>query len=381
MRRPARRTATRSRATGWPAPSFTAVGGTLPAGLQLSADGVLSGTLTKAGTYDFAVAAYNAESFTERDVELVVDPAAAAALTAGVDSPTGGFGIVQSGGLAPLVASVTDAWGNPVAGPVEFDLPARTPWRFADGTKSAISSLDGSGHAVANVILGAHVGTFTATVTALGTGLAAVTDKVKVVPAPAGMDGGGTQPGGLIGKPYDDPLSVFGIPAPSVSLQAGALPPGLTLAGYDISGTPTHAGTYAFTLRVDNRATSGPVDVPCTITISRTPTVSIVGGGVNPGPTGLFDVPLPVTLSAPSAVPVTVHWRTKPGTATAPLDFVAAQGDLTIPAGASSGTVTVQVHGRRPGPGTRTFSVVLSAPVNAWLSAANRTAAISIYYG
>lgn len=367
-------------ATGWPAPSFVAIGGSLPAGLQLSSTGVLSGTLDQAGTYDFTIGADNAESFVSRAVQLVVDPGAPATLTAGVDSPTGGSGTVEAGGVADLVAAVSDAEGNPVPDVlVEFDLPAGGPWTFPGGVKTEYADTAANGQTTADVLTGANLGTFDATVSA--TGVSPVTDEVTVVPSQPGMDGGGTQPGGLVSKPYDDQLTVFGTPAPTVTVQAGALPPGLTLSGDDISGTPRHIGTYAFTLRVDNGAPSGPVDVPCTISISRTPQVSIAGGGVNPGSSGLFAVPLPVTLSAAAAVPVTVHWATRNGTATAPVDYVSAHGDLTIPVGASSGTVTVQVRGHRPGRGTLTFSVSLSAPVNARIPSTGRNASISIYYG
>ncbi len=48
-----------------------------------------------------------------------------------------------------------------------------------------------------------------------------------------------------------------------------------------------------------------------------------------------------VALTHPALEPVTVAWATQPGTAQAPSDFVAAEGVLEIPAGATSGSITV----------------------------------------
>jgi len=46
-------------ATGYPAPTFSLTGGSLPPGLTLAADGTLSGTPTVSGTYSFTVTATN----------------------------------------------------------------------------------------------------------------------------------------------------------------------------------------------------------------------------------------------------------------------------------------------------------------------------------
>jgi len=52
-----------------------------------------------------------------------------------------------------------------------------------------------------------------------------------------------------------------------------------------------------------------------------------------------------VTLSAPSATPVTVHYSTANGTATAGTDYEAASGTLTFAPGETTKTITIKVKG------------------------------------
>lgn len=57
---------------------------------------------------------------------------------------------------------------------------------------------------------------------------------------------------GIVGSAYSQQITGVGIPLPNVlSVSAGTLPPGLTLTAAGlISGTPTTAGTYNFTLQL-----------------------------------------------------------------------------------------------------------------------------------
>ena len=62
----------------------------------------------------------------------------------------------------------------------------------------------------------------------------------------------GTPPGGTVGQPYSFAFTLSGIPAVKVSLS-GALPKGLKLSKAGVlSGTPSLAGTYPFTVEVSN---------------------------------------------------------------------------------------------------------------------------------
>jgi hypothetical protein len=56
---------------------------------------------------------------------------------------------------------------------------------------------------------------------------------------------------GTVGQSYSATLAAKGGKAPYVwTLLVGSLPPGLTLAGSALSGQPSQAGTFAFTLQV-----------------------------------------------------------------------------------------------------------------------------------
>jgi hypothetical protein len=61
----------------------------------------------------------------------------------------------------------------------------------------------------------------------------------------------GTPPAGTYGAPYSFSFTVGGIPAPSLSVS-GSLPPGLSLNGATLGGTPTQAGSFSFTLTASN---------------------------------------------------------------------------------------------------------------------------------
>src|SRR5207249_219805 len=97
--------------------------------------------------------------------------------------------------------------------------------------------------------------------------------------------------------------------------------------------------------------------------ISITPSMSRSEGN-----TGQTPFAFAVTLSSAYDAQVTVGWATADGTATAGSDYQAASGTLTIPAGQTSGTITVLVNGDRLGEPNETFFVNLSAPTNATIA-------------
>ena len=90
-------------------------------------------------------------------------------------------------------------------------------------------------------------------------------------------------------------------------------------------------------------------------------TLAISDVSILEGNSGTTAFVFTVTLSAPIDQAVTVNYATADGTATAGSDYTAASGTLTIPAGQTSGTITVLVNGDRLAEPNETFFVNLSA--------------------
>jgi large repetitive protein len=96
-----------------------------------------------------------------------------------------------------------------------------------------------------------------------------------------------------------------------------------------------------------------------------TPTLTISDVRKKEGRSGTTLFVFTVTLSAPSAAPVTVHYATSDGTARAGEDYTAAFGTLTFAPGQKSKTITVAVKGERLLEADETFSVNLSGATDA----------------
>ncbi len=95
------------------------------------------------------------------------------------------------------------------------------------------------------------------------------------------------------------------------------------------------------------------------------PSVSIDNVTVTEGNTGSMNATFTVTLSAAYDQPVTVHYATADGAATAGSDYTAGAGDVTVAAGLTSQTFTVRVLGDRLAEPSEDFVVNLSAATNA----------------
>ena len=63
------------------------------------------------------------------------------------------------------------------------------------------------------------------------------------------------------------------------------------------------------------------------------PVVSPTARSTIEGLSGTHTLSVPVTLTAPSALPISVHWATSNGTATAPDDYTSASGNLAFAPG------------------------------------------------
>ena len=334
-----------------PSPTFTLASGTLPAGLSLYGNGVITG---------FPTAVTAGSAVTVRATNGT-DPAAEQTFTLPVDGRPQGIAGTPPTGVA-VGADYT--FGYTLTG-----TPAPTA-AVTSGTLPPGLALSAEGY-----LSGAPTtpGSWTFTVAARGgTGPeASVTSTIEVL-APA-LTVTGTPPAGGIGEPYAFAFSANG-PA-TFRVSAGALPRGLALyPSGRLSGTPTRAGTFAFTVRAEDGARAE--DLAVSMTIRSLPTISICDAAIAEGNTGTRSLTLHLTLSRASTVPVTVRWSTANGTASAASDYVAASGTVTFAAGQTVRTVTVSVKGDRTRERHEAFAVRLASPASAMLGKATGVAGI-----
>ncbi|AGG87399.1 putative Ig domain-containing protein [Rhodanobacter denitrificans] len=215
--------------------TYNVSSGALPIGLSLDVNsGVMSGTPTAAGTYNFTITATDGSGFTGSQAysvtvgagTVVLDPGALANATA--ETPyTHAF--TASGGTAPYTYSV-------VAGTLPSGLALSSTGTLS-GTPTAAGSFN-----------------FTLRATDSSTGTSAPFSGSRIytltVAAPTIAITPATLPAGGGGVAYSQALSASGGSGSyTYSLASGALPPGIALSSSGtVSGTPTTVGNYSFTV-------------------------------------------------------------------------------------------------------------------------------------
>jgi hypothetical protein len=102
---------------------------------------------------------------------------------------------------------------------------------------------------------------------------------------------------------------------------------------------------------------------------STLPTLMTRSYPAKEGDGGLTTLNALVTLDKPAQLPVSLHYFTSNGDAMAGLDYVAASGTLTIPAGDSSGTVQIRIIGDLLAESNERFNLNFSNAVNVTLPA------------
>jgi autotransporter-associated beta strand protein len=114
------------------------------------------------------------------------------------------------------------------------------------------------------------------------TGLTGITSQAFTIFLPLALPP--TLPPAMVGVPYQQPLITGGTPPFTVTLVAGALPPGLTLGpGATLSGTATTTGSFAFTLQITD-ATGAVVTQSFSFTVQlRTANATILVSGADAG--------------------------------------------------------------------------------------------------
>ena len=308
-----------------PYANWTVTTGALPAGLTLTqATGVISGTPTATGTFNFTV------QLRDSDVEPQI-ASKAFALT------------INPAGPNPLVITTSNplmSGNEQIAYTQELSASGGTPpyvnWRLAVGAGTLPNGL--SLNSTTGVIAGIPTvsGTFTFAILVSDSAQTPVNaSKVFTIEVGSGdllIDTVSPLNTGNVGAVYSQTIAASGGVPPyrNWSVLSGALPPGLTLNETSgiLSGTPTTAGAYDFTLAVDDSSSNGSLQsaqkpfrltiLPGTLTITTQ----------SPLPGGTLNEAYSATLAAIGGVLPHVNWTVSAGALPAGLTLNGFTGQL-----------------------------------------------------
>jgi hypothetical protein len=272
-------------ATGGTAPyawSLALGSGPLPGGVTLSGAGVLSGTPTTSGSFGFTVRVTDNVGATADQALTLVVAAALQLTTASV--PGGQVGVAYNTALSATGGTAPYAWSlAPGSGP----LPGGV-------------TLSGAG-VLSGTPTTAGTFNFTVRVTDAASATADRALTLVVAPAPLGVTTGSLG-GGQVGSAYSATLEASGGVTPyswALAPGSGPVPGGLNLSGAGVlSGTPTTAGTFNFTVRVTDAA-SATADRALTLVVAPAPLVIMTTGLTN----AYVGIDYSATLSASGGVP------------------------------------------------------------------------------
>jgi hypothetical protein len=271
---------------------FSIVSGSLPPGLTMPAylgvaDTVIEGDATAAGTYTFVVQATDPNGGLSSNQTYNITAADLAC-------PTNSNGGTATGGVCVLPAA---AVGQQYAEP--FAYPSSTGGSFTV-TGTVPPGLSTSGTTVAGSPTRQGTFTFTVTESAQAGPPLQETYSITVGP-PLPLTDTTAVSAGTVGTAYTAGFTLTGGEAPYTWSQvSGQLPPGLALASSgapgqtdnELTGTPTTAGTYVFTMQVTDTlgdTASGQVS----ITINPRPPLKISEPAAATGPAGTVGTTYP----------------------------------------------------------------------------------------
>ncbi len=275
--------------------------GTLPGGLQLgAANGVLSGTPTTAGTFDFTLQALdnaNTQARQQYTVTIVGPPVISTATL-----PRGALNAAYTASLAATGGEAPYTWS-------QAGLPAGLTLDANSGEISGTPE---------------RAGSFTVTVTVRDQAGRNATRTFTIV-VESGLTVTTTSlPAGTVGVAYSQTLQAAGGAGEFTwSVSSGALPAGVTLTpNGTLQGTPTRAADFAFTVQA--RDTQGSTATQALtirvgeLTLSR---VTIRSASLTPGAGEQPAIALELADPAPAAL-----------TGTLSLTFASDAGGATDPA-------------------------------------------------
>ncbi len=222
--------------------TFSVAQGSLPPGLALATDGLLSGIPEQVGTFSFTLQVLDASQDGGSKTFTLVIAADAPRIVTETDLPAGTTGVSY---LATLAA----AGGT-----------APYTWTVSSGALPAGLALSSTGR-LSGYPATAGPGTFTLKITDANQLVAEKELSLTVTPSPITIIPGAELPYAMKAELYSQSLTAEGGTGPYTwTLSTGALPPGVSLGSTGVlQGKPTVAGTSQFRFQVqdaENRVTS-----------------------------------------------------------------------------------------------------------------------------
>lgn len=311
-----------------------ASGSTLPGGLTLTSVGVLAGTPTTAGTFNFSITATDSGvppqtatvAFT-----LTITPKLAITTPS---QPSGTLGTAYSatvqtnnGGIAPYTWSWIAQAGS--------SLPPGLSIAPGTGVISGTPTSAGTFNVTASV---ADSSTPTAQT-------ASANFTISIATAPLSVATTGL-PNGVLGQAYTGAVlqSAGGNPPVTWSISAGALPTWATLTASTgaITGTPNATGTTNFTVKATDSTTPTAQTATKALSITVVSALSITTASLPSGIVGnAYNAPVAATGGT---TPYTWSWTAQAGSSLPPgLSINSSTGAITGTVGGSGGTYNVTV--------------------------------------
>ena len=311
-------------ATGGTPPYSWSVSGSLPAGLTLSSGGTISGTPTAAGSSDFTVRVTDSLAQTAtKPFSLIINPPALAITTA---SP------LTSGTVGAAYSQNLSATGG-------------TPpyqWSVVSGTPPAGLTLS-SGGVLGGTPTAAGTSNFTVQVSDSAAQTATKALSVTISPAALSITTQSTLPAGTVAAPYSQNFAASGGTPPFAwAVITGPAPPGLTMSQTGtLSGTPSSAGTFGFTVQV--RDTAG---VTASKAFSLTVQTTLTINTASPLPTAAVNAPYSIQIEASTSDALT--WSVISGNL--PPGLTLSTGGLLRGTPTSLGSFDFTIQARRTSP-------------------------------
>nr|WP_127170044.1 putative Ig domain-containing protein [Xanthomonas sp. BRIP62415] len=334
-------------ASGGTAPyTFAVTAGALPPGLTLSAAGVLSGTPTATGSFNFTTTATDSGgSPTSGNRAYTLTVAGATVTLPATNLPAGTAGQAYSSALTPATGGIAPYTYAVTAGA----LPAGIT---LNGSSGALTGTPGTA--------GSFSFNVTATDSTSGTPSQATQSYSLTIAAPPIVVAPSTLPAATRGTAYSQALSASGGTAPyTYTLGSGTLPAGLTLASNGtLSGTATVEGSFNFTVTATDANA---------FTAAQAYALTVAGPNLT----------LPAsTLPAGTAGQAYTAAITPATGGTAPYSYALTGGAL--PAGVAVDAATGSLSGTPTVAGTFTFTLTVSDSTPSPAAQASRSYTLTI---